>query len=78
MIRVNLEAYSTESVADSEVVLDGYYSLMQRILIQTEFKYFNITTGIEVLDPTTAAGKAPAYIQVASDVINLYAFQTYD
>jgi len=28
MIRVNLEAYSTESVADSEVVLDGYYSLM--------------------------------------------------
>jgi len=28
MVRINLEAYSTESVGDSEVILDGYYSLM--------------------------------------------------
>lgn len=28
MVRINLEAYSTESIGDAEVVYDGYYSVM--------------------------------------------------
>ena len=28
MVRINLEAYSTESLGDADVVFDGYYSVM--------------------------------------------------
>jgi len=37
MIRVNLEAFSMESAADSDVKYDGYHSVIQRVMVKTGF-----------------------------------------
>jgi len=41
MVRINLEAYSTECAGDSDVIYDGYHSLTQRILVKTQFAIYN-------------------------------------
>lgn len=46
MIRINLEAYSMESAADADCVYDGYYSIIQKVLIKTGFKVFNLDTNM--------------------------------
>lgn len=55
MIRVNLEAYSMESVADMDVKYDGYHSSIQKVQVKTSFKTYNLDADtVNNYDPTTA------------------------
>lgn len=42
MMRINLEAYSMESAADMDVKYDGYHSVIQKVLIKTGFRVYNL------------------------------------
>ena len=73
-VRVNLEAFKMDSAQDRDVIYDGYNSEFNRIMLKLQLKTYNLNNGL----PPTEYDNTKADTKIENDVVNVYAYQTYD
>ena len=73
-VRVNLEAFKMDSSQDRDVIYDGYNSEFNRIMLKLQLKTYNLNNGL----PPTEYDNTKVDTKIENDVVNVYAYQTYD